>query len=372
MTKTVDVVVVGGGVIGLAIAREAVLAGMSVRLIDRGEPGGEASSASAGMLAAQLETHHAGPIPPLCLAGRSLYPAFLDALRAESGLDVDLRRDGALVVARGAAAADDLERHFKLQKEKGLDAELVDAGGLRRLEPELTEAAVLGLYLPRESSLDPGLLLRALRIAAERGGVEVLARREVTKVTVAEGRVSGALTDDGTVHAAGRVVIAAGAWSGSILVEGTPAPGSEPVRGQIVCFTAPGLLRHIVYGGTCYLVPRTDGRLLVGSTMEHAGFARSVTAEGLATLAGAAIAMVPGLAPAAFHSAWAGLRPASPDGLPIIGPGALPGLFYACGHLRNGIVLAPITARAVVRLLRGQDSGVDLEPFNPRRFAPAA
>jgi glycine oxidase len=365
----VDLLVVGGGVIGLAIAREAALAGLSVRLVERGEPGGGASGASAGMLAAQLEAHHPGPLSRLCLTGRDLYPEFLEALRDETGVDVDVRTEGALVVARGGAAADDLERQYAAQLAAGLEVELVDAAGLLRLEPSVTAAAVLGLLLPREWSLDPVLLVRALRRAAERAGAQVATGREVLRVAATGGRVSGVVTADGAVMPAGRVVLAAGAWSGQVRVDGAAAVGSEPVRGQIVCFRAPGLLRRIVHAGTCYLVPRGDGRLLVGSTMEHAGYDPSVTAEGLATLAAAALAVVPGLGPAALHGAWAGLRPASPDSLPVIGRGALDGLFHAGGHLRNGIVLAPLTGRVVVRLVRGDDPGIDLGPFDPLRFA---
>jgi len=374
MKRTVDVVVVGAGVIGLAIAREAARAGMSVRLFDRGEAGGEASSASAGILAAQLEAHHPGPILPLALASRALYPGLVAALREESGVDVDLRRDGALVVARGAAMADELERTFQFQRGRGLAVERLDAPGLRRAEPALTEAAVFGLRLPDEASLDPVLLVRALRLAAERAGVGLTTGTEVAGLSVAAGRVTGVRSADGAEHPAGAVVIAAGAWSGALSGPGIVPPPSEPVRGQIVAFAAPNLIRHVLHGGTCYLVPRSDGRVLAGSTMERAGFDRRVTAEALAHLAAAALALVPGLAPASFHRAWAGLRPAAPDGLPVIGTAATPGLLYACGHLRNGIVLAPFTARAIVGMLRGEVDvvdGIDLGPFSPLRFGGA-
>lgn len=375
MQRAVDVVVVGGGVIGLAIAREAARAGMSVRLFDRGEPGGEASGASAGILAAQLEAHHPGPLLAPALASRALYPDLAAALLDESGVDVDLRRDGALVVARGAAMADELARTFEFQRGLGLPVERLDAAGLRSAEPALTEAAVFGLRLPDEASLDPVRLVDALRLAAERAGAEIAARTEVEALLVSGGRVSGVRAAGGAAHPAGAVVIAAGAWSGALAGPGIVPPPSEPVRGQIVVFEAPGLIRHVLSGGTGYLVPRTDGRVLAGSTMERAGFDRRVTAEGLAHLAAAALALVPGLAPASFHRAWAGLRPAAPDGLPVVGAGAVAGLLYACGHLRNGIVLAPLTARAIAGMLRGEAAvvdGIDLGPFSPLRFAAPA
>jgi len=161
--------------------------------------------------------------------------------------------------------------------------------------------------------------------------------------------------------------VAAGAWSGAFAAPGIPAPPSEPVRGQMICFTAPGIVRHVVASEEIYLVPRSDGRVLAGATMEKAGFDRRVTGAGLARLSAAAVRLVPALAEAAFHSAWAGLRPAAPDGLPVIGRAA-PGLLHACGHLRNGILLAPITAVMVGRLLRGGSLEAEAAPFDPRRF----
>ena len=369
MTAQMDVLVVGGGVIGLAIAREAARSGLAVALLERGETGREASGASAGMLAAQLEGHDEGPLARLCLDSRALYPAFLDAVEQESGLGVDRRVEGAIEVARDAAAAEELERSCGRQRERGLPVELLDAAALRRAEPALRDDARLGLHLPLEHTLDPPALLRALRIAAERAGARVLTSVEVARVTAANGRVSGVTTADGASYAAPRVVIAAGAWSGSIVVDGWTMPRSEPVRGQIVCFRAADLIRHVVAADDCYLVPRGDGRILVGSTMERAGFDRSVTPEGIETLAAAAIALVPALARAALHGAWAGLRPGSDDGLPLLGQGGPEGLFHAWGHLRNGIVLTPLTARIVTRLLAGDAPGTDLGPFDPRRFS---
>jgi glycine oxidase len=369
MNHSPEVVIVGGGVIGVAIAREAARAGRRVLLLERGETGCEASGASAGMLAAQLEGHDEGPLARLCLDSRALYPAFLDAVERESGLGVDRRSEGALLVARGDAAAAELERSHRMQRERGLPAALLDAAALRRVEPALCADARLGMHLPLEHTLDPPLLVRALRVAAERAGARVRTGAEVVRVTTAGGRVTGVVTSDGSAHAAAQVVIAAGAWSGSIAVDGWTMPRSEPVRGQIVCYRAPGLLRHVVATDHCYLVPRGDGRILAGSTMERAGFDRSVTAAGVETLGAAAIALVPGLAQAALLGAWAGLRPGSDDGLPLIGPGGPAGLFHAWGHLRNGIVLTPLTARAVARFLAGEGPGFDAGPFDPRRFS---
>jgi glycine oxidase len=177
----------------------------------------------------------------------------------------------------------------------------------------------------------------------------------------------------GEVWVSGTVVMAAGAWSGAIEGEAITPPPTSPVKGQIVCLEAePATLRHLLWTTGLYLVPRGDGRIVIGSTSERIGFDRSVTAGTLSSLIDCAVALLPALSGASFHSAWAGLRPAVPDGLPVIGPGAVPGLQYACGHFRHGILLAPITARIIVRLLRGENPEFDLAPFDPRRFTSGA
>jgi len=367
MTRATEVLVIGGGVIGLAVARAAARSGMSVRLLERGAVGGEASGAAAGMLAAQLEAHAPAALQALALRSRDLYPGFVRDVEAESGVEVDLQPAGALLVARDAASAAALEEMHRVQHHAGLPGELLDGPALRRREPAITDRAVRGLHLPLEWSLDPPRLVNGLRIAAERAGVELMERREVRRIEVEGGRVAGLVMVDGTRFAAGHVVVAAGAWSG--LLEGAASPPSEPVRGQIVCFEAPGRLRHVVADEAAYLVPRGDGRILVGSTMERVGFDRRVTGAGIARLAAAAIDLIPALESATFRTAWAGLRPGSPDDLPLIGAGDIEGLLYACGHLRHGIVLTPITAQIIERLLRGADPGVALGPFAPGRFS---
>jgi glycine oxidase len=366
-----DLVVVGGGIIGVAIAREAALAGLSVSLIERRLPGCEASAAAAGMLTAQADAESPGPLLPLCLASRDLYPDFARAVHSESGVDPCLVRSGLLVLARTPAEADGLDRRLDFQRSLGLDATRVSGPDLRHLEPSLSAEWRDGLFLPEDSRIDAVLLMRALVRAALKAGSRVHSGVRVTRLLVDGGKVVGVETAAGRFPAAA-VVIAAGAWSGELEGEGISPLATHPVRGQIVCFGAPRpAIGRPLMCGTCYLVPRGADRILVGSTMERAGFDRSVTAEGLATLTAAALDVVPALRSCRFESAWAGLRPATDDGLPAIGPGAAPGLFYACGHLRSGILLAPITARAVARLVRGEDPGIDLAPFSPLRFAGA-
>ncbi len=372
MVASSDVVVVGGGIIGLAIARQAARAGLSVRLLEKGQPGRESSGAAAGMLGVHLESERIGPLDALALESRGLYADFARQVESESGIDPALTREGALLLAGPGEPAASLERRCALHRAAGLRVEHLGADDLRRLEPGLAPGVEGALFLPDEACVDNVLLVRGLHLAASRAGVRVHAGTPVSHLLVEDGRVVG-VAAAAERFPASAVVIAAGAWSGGIDGPGSPALPTHPVRGQIVCFDPPEpAFRRILFREAFYLVRRRAGRVLAGSTMERVGFDARVTAAALASLTGAALALVPALGDAPFHSAWAGLRPATDDGLPAIGRGALPGLLYACGHLRNGILLAPVTARLVVALLRGQDPGMDLAPFSPLRFATAA
>jgi glycine oxidase len=363
-----DLLVIGGGVIGLAVAREAARSGLSVRLLERQAPGCEATGASAGILAAQMDAHEPGPLTRLSLESRALWPEFLRRLHEDSGLDVDLRTDGALVLALDAEENEEVDRAYRFQSGAGLSIERLDGAGLRAAEPALPREILGGLLLPHEWSVDPVRLARSLVVAAERSGVAIECGAEAARLLVEGSRAIGVVTSSGERRAADAIVVAAGAWSGLIQGEGMKAPPSEPVRGQIVCFQSEGLIRRVLSGGGFYLVPRTDGRIVAGSTMERVGFDRSVTGAGLEAILKAARRLVPALAEAAVRATWAGLRPGAPDGLPVIGAGPLAGLYYACGHLRGGILLTPITASAVTHLVTGRDPGVDLAAFDPLRF----
>lgn len=362
-----DVIVVGGGIIGLSIAREAARSGLRVRLFDKGELGGEASSAAAGLLGPQIDLEEEDPLAALGLASRDLYPDFARSIAEESGLDPCLLERGTLVLARGAEEIRAIDRQASFQRSLGLQAERVGGEALRRLEPSLDPGLTEGLHLPRDWSVDNVLLVRGLGRSAERAGARLVEGTRIERLLVEGGRVTG-VAAGAEAFRAGTVVIAAGAWSLEIGGDGVPPLPTRPVRGQMVCLGPSTVPVHPLHAASCYLVPRRDGRVLVGSTMERVGFDKRVTAGGLAALAAAAIALVPALADAPFHSAWAGLRPACEDSLPAIGGAGAPGLLYACGHLRNGILLAPITAQIVGRLLRGEDPGIDLARFDPRRF----
>lgn len=368
MTQSPDVIVIGGGIIGLSIAREAALSGLSTHLIEQGEPGCGSSSAAAGMLMPHIENIRSSPLQPLALESRRLYGEFTDRVMRESGLDPHLLNEGSVLLARsdeGDAAIDTRASHLR---ESGLRVERLTPEDLARLEPGLAAGLTGGLLLSDDASVDNVILVRALHRAALRAGARIESGVRVRRLHTDHGRIVGVESDSGRCPA-GAVVVAAGAWSGNLHAEEMPTPPTHPVRGQIVCLqpdTSP--IRRIISVGPIYLVRRHDGRILIGSTMERVGFDTTTTAEGIATLLRDGLALVPALRRATLHSAWAGLRPATEDGLPAIGPGALPGLLYATGHLRHGILLAPITARLIVRLLRGENIGWDLSPFDPCRL----
>jgi glycine oxidase len=345
--KTPDVVVVGAGAIGAACAWELAGAGLRVVLIDRAEPGTEASGASAGMLSA-FTPARAGAIGRLYRLSRDLYRPLAERLRAESGVDIEHEQGGHLELsmtegeARGARqlAADPAHR------DEGLA--FLDAEELRRLEPGVTPEARGALHLPRNEWVNNGRLVTALVQAGARRGVTCVFGDPVEELLCASGRVRGVRTRDHGSREAAAVVLAAGAWSSAI--RGAPAAlRVRPVKGQMIALgSVPPILRHVVVREEIYLVPRASGECLVGATVEDGPHDKHVTAEGLRWLTSEALATVPALAGAPITRAWAGLRPASPDGFPVIGPWpGLAGLVVATAHFRSGILLTPVTARMV-------------------------
>ncbi len=361
MIAGADVAVVGGGVIGLALARELSSRGVEVLVLERGLTGEEASSAAAGLLTAQWEASAHSPFFDFALRSRELYPSWAEALEEETGLAVGWRPTGVLQCGR----ADFLEK-FLWQLDAGQPVERIDSAEIRRrsagrVAPDVTDA----LFFPRDSVVNNRLLLRSLRRSLEIRGVRILEGMAVTRFLVEGGTCRGVETSGGTV-AAMRVVDAAGAWAD--LDPNLPfAIPVEPIRGQLVELADDGPFPTVLSSEDVYLVPRSDGRVLVGATAERAGFRKEVTASGVATLLSAAVALAPSLASARLSNAWAGLRPGTPDGLPILGESPVAGLYLATGHFRNGILLAPITALRLADLLTGAGAP-DLAPFAPERF----
>jgi glycine oxidase len=360
-----EVVIVGGGVMGTACAWELSRLGKSVLVLERSVPGAEASSAAAGILGARVEAHAPGPLAELSLKSRALYPAWVRALTSATGMDPEYRECGVLKVVFGKRELGVLLRGVAWQKPKRRALSQRDV--LRR-EPALGPRVLGGVAFDDDARVDPRVLFRALHIAAARSGVVFRSGAYVRRVVTREGRASGVALDDGTTVEAEHVIVAAGSWTS--LVEGLGiAPGAVlPARGQIVELEMPQpLLKSVVFGPRAYLVPRDDGRVLVGSTMEFVGYRREVTAGAVRDLLDAALDLVPALADANLKQSWSSFRPYTKDELPLIGPTAIPRLLLASGHHRNGILLAPITAAIVAALVQGKRSPVPVAAFTPDR-----
>jgi glycine oxidase len=363
-----DVLVIGGGVIGCAIARLLARDGRRTLLLERDEPGAHASWAAAGMLAPLAEADEPGPFLSLLLQSRAMYPELARALREETGMEVGYRDEGSLYLALTPADEATLEARYRWQAEAGLPVERLGREEALALEPGIAPAVRGALRFPEDHQVDNRLLSRALARAATAAGAEIRAGVEVSEILVEGGRAVGVRTEDGERIDAGAVVVAAGSWAGAIGGLPRPLPVS-PVHGQLLAVhTAPPLFRHVVHTPRVYLVPRADGRLIVGATVERVGFEKAVTPAGLMSLLVPALEAAPSLADAPLVESWSGLRPGTPDGLPILGPDPeVGGLHYAAGHYRNGILLAPVTADLISRSLQ-RCYPPELAPFSISRF----
>ena len=364
-----NVVVIGGGAIGLAVAWRAAQRGRAVCVLERGALGAGASHVAAGMLAPVTEADP-GELALLELGLRSAraWPAFAEELAAAADADPGLRRCGALVVARDADEAAALQRELELRLRLRLDVQRLLPSAARSLEPALAPTLRLALSVPGDHAADPRSLVLALAEAARRAGATLRTGAAVRAVRSAGGRVTGVELAGGELVAAGEVVVAAGAWSGAIA--GLPEIALRPVKGQIMRLrdrAGPGLLGRIVRFEGGYLVPRGDGRYVLGATMEERGFDTTVTAGGLYELLRDAGELVPGIHELVVEESAAGLRPATPDNAPLLGRAeALDGVVWATGHHRNGILLAPVTGEIVAGVLDGESAP---DAFAPGRFA---
>jgi glycine oxidase len=369
-----DVVVVGGGVMGAASAWRLALAGLDVVVLEKSVPGAEASSAAAGILGAHSEAEGPGPMADLLLAGLRRYADWAEELRASTGMDIGFRRSGLLRLGFNRREAGRIERSVAWMTRHGRRVRRIDGRAARRLEPALARVQG-GVLFPDDAQVDPKLLFRAVHIAARREGVRFETGAYVREVVVNRDRVRGVAVEGGREIRANSVVLAAGSWSS--LVRGTPLHRGTvtPARGQMLELETPSpLLSHVVHGPACYLVPRDDGRTLVGSTVEFVGYRREVTARAVRDLLDASIALVPELAGATLGATWSNFRPYTPDELPILGRGGVRGLLFATGHHRNGILLAPLTAEITCALAVGEKPPVEVTPFEISRFdsPPAA
>jgi glycine oxidase len=365
--KTTDVIVVGGGLIGGAIALQLARRKLRVLLLDRQATGHEASWAAAGMLTPSPETPDAIALVPLAKASLELYAEFVTEVEALSGKTTGFRREGIIQAFFLENARRELNTFVALSHGVGLAAEVMTVGEARQLEPALNPAAKAVAFLPDEGVVDNRALTRATLAAAATAGAEIRADARATAISVEGKQCRGVITTGETI-AARHVVVAAGCYSAQIRGVERYAP-VRPVRGQMVALRPAAFeLDHAIKSERGYIVPRDDGRVLAGSTLEHAGFEKHVTPAGLRHILGAAMEIAPALADAPVIESWAGLRPDTPDHLPILGPTDLEGLLMATGHYRNGILLAPITARLISEWIAEGTVSLPAEKFSPLRF----
>jgi glycine oxidase len=368
--KKFDVAIAGGGLIGGAIALELARAGLRVGVFDRGEPGREASWAGAGILSPAPENPGAIPLVPLGKASLALYPEFIAAVEEISGHSAGFRPKGTIEALFSADAARELSTLIALHHGLGLKAEPLRAEDARELEPALSPDVEAAALRPEEASVDNRALTRAVLQAAQQSGVEIFPGDAARAIWRESGRCAGLELQGGKVSAKWTIV-AAGCFSSRIEGVKTYAP-VRPAKGQMIALHADGIeIERVLWSEKIYLVPRNDGRILAGATVEYMGFDKEVTAGGLEKILSAAIELAPELAAARVEETWAGLRPDSPDHLPILGPTDLDGLVIATGHFRSGILLTPVTARLVREWLTEQRVSIDWERFSPMRFVAA-
>ena len=368
-----NVAIIGAGVIGLGIAWRLAMRGVPVTVFDKGACGAGASHAAAGMLAACAEAEPGEEaLVTLGRASQARWPAFAAELKQASGVDVGLRPEGTLVVALTSDDQARLNHQLVFQQKLGLPLQWITAAETRRREPHLAGKLAGAVFSPEDTQVDNRKLAAALRIAAEAAGAGISEHQAVKTISNDAGRVDGIVLADGRKVAADVVVLAAGAWSRSI--EGLAPelrPPVRPIKGQMLALrmdpTAP-LLTHVVWAPGAYLVPRLDGRLLVGATVEEKGYDTSLTAGGILTLLEAAWRVVPAVEELPIDEMWVGHRPGSRDDAPILGTGLIDGLIYATGHHRNGILLTPITADAVAELVFEGAADPAIRPFSIERF----
>ncbi|HEX2215754.1 MAG TPA: glycine oxidase ThiO [Xanthobacteraceae bacterium] len=371
-----NVAVIGAGVIGLGIAWRLAQRGTRVTVFDKDMAGAGASHAAAGMLAACAEAEPGEEaLVALGRESQARWPAFAEELKDTTGIEVELRREGTLLIALTADDQARLTHDLAFQKSLGLPLEWISAAEARRREPHLGARLAGAVLSPEDHQVDNRKLVSALRAAAEANGVTIREHAPVARVLTSDSRAAGVALADGSHFATDVVVLAAGAWSRQI--EGLAPelrPPVRPLKGQMVALqmdAAAPLVTHVVWAPNVYMVPRNDGRLLLGATLEEKGFDAALTAGGVLFLLEAAWRAIPAIEELPIVEMWVGHRPGSRDDAPIIGPSPIDGLIYATGHHRNGILLAPVTADAIARLVIDGVVDKSIQPFGVGRFAPA-
>ena len=365
-----DAILLGGGIIGAALADELARRGQRVAIVERGTIGSEASTAAAGILAAQVDVPEPGPFFDFCQAARRMYPRWVEQLERRSGLKVGFHVDGILQLMLTAGEERVMKRQAKWQRAYGVRIDQWSPKEVRRREPVVSGKIRSGFRFPAEAQVDNVLLMEALAAACPASGVTIKERTVAQRIVRRDGDVRGIETDHGVLDAP-VVVNCLGSWANLTGASPMRLP-VEPIRGQMLAFLGPkGMVRHAVMSSAAYVVQRRDGRLVVGSTLERAGFEKTLTLGGMSAILGG----LRRICSSAFDQCtlidcWSGLRPLTgTDQLPIMGQWSDEGLYLATGHFRHGILLAPLTAQVMAELILHGRSGIDLQPFSPRRLA---
>ncbi|MDB5107367.1 MAG: Glycine oxidase ThiO [Candidatus Binatus sp.] len=362
--------VIGGGIIGASVAWRLASEGVRVTVFERGRLGQEASWAAAGLIGPQAEANEPGAFFDFALAAKKSFDAIVDRLIRESGVDPEYDNHGVLYVAFDEPSTAKLKARSRWQREAGGVVEDLSPREALKLAPMLSDQILHAVHMPTNRRVENRKLTQAYINAAVNSGSEFREGARVDSIVASGGRATGIKLADGSTESGDVVIDAAGSWSSEI--RGLEDDGIRfyPVRGQIICFEArPGMVGPSIFSSAGIIVPRRDGRILAGSIFEDAGFNKSVTLDGMERILRAARALVPGLAAMTFREAWTGLRPASDDFMPVIGPSpTVAGVFYASGHFRSGILMSSITGELIADLVHGRKPSFDLTPFAPSRF----
>jgi len=371
MTRNPDVLIIGGGIVGTAIAWRLAKDGHAVTLLEKGEIGREASWAAGGMLTPVHLSEYPPALAEVCSASLALYEPLCREIAAASGVDPEYRVTGLLLLVTDDAGEEAARELEAWKRERNQPVERLTKDQAIEAEPKLTPHLRRALRLPDIAQVRNNRMAVAFAEAAKRKGAEIRANTPVTGFLRVPGRLNGVKTPRGDVYA-GTTILAAGSWSADLLRPLGLDLKVKPIKGQILLAGGPpDFCRHMILDGESYLIPRSDGRILVGSTLEDAGFDKSVILETVGDLAVRGARLMPELGKLPMVTSWAGLRPSTPDRLPYLGKGPVEGLIVATGHYRNGILLAPITGEIVADLVAGRTPSVDLSPFSPLRVPEA-